>query len=253
MEIYVGADKWRQNADGSWVRWDGSGWRPPDAQHAPPRTPGVVGTNPTEYSDKQGSRWSIDANGQHWRWTGSNWIASDPSPDYAPTPAPAPAPVTPPPPPIPAPAPAPAPPSREPIGGANAPTFTPGMVFGQGQIPGWGGSRDAYQRQWFDVGSGTESLDTQFYNDPNNWQYAWDKVVNQFGGMPGGDFNKFLSGFSGKARNEFQNASNYTNANLNVADFLDQYAPQLKGVYDLLPGQSKGRGGAMPLAGRSNY
>lgn len=167
---------------------------------------------------------------------GSGQPATDPDPISLPIPA------TPPP-----------PPSYDPP--AGGPTYTPGMVFGQGQLPGKNPSGGEYQRNWFDVGpdSSTEALNNTYYNDPNNWQFAWDKVVNQFGGMPGGDFNKWLSNFSTQGRADFQNTVPYAKGTLNVSDFLDRYAPQIKGVYDLLPGQAKGRGGAMPLAGRSNY
>jgi hypothetical protein len=147
----------------------------------------------------------------------------------------------------------PAPTSYDPP--AGGPTYTPGIVFGQGQLPGKNPAGGEYQRNWFDVGpSGdSEALNQTYYNDPNNWGFAWDKVVNQFGGMQGGDFNKWLSAFGSKARNDYQNTVPYAGGSLNVADFLDQYAPQVKGVYDLMPGSSKGRGGAMPLAGRTNY
>lgn len=133
---------------------------------------------------------------------------------------------------------------------AGGPTYTPGFVFGKGVIPGQG---DNYQRQWFDVGpsGSTEALNNTYYNDPSNWGFAWDKVVNQFGGQVGNDFYKFLQGFSNIAKGDYQNSVPY-DPNLNVASFLDQYAPQIKGVYDLLP-SSQTHGGTGPLAGRSTY
>lgn len=150
--------------------------------------------------------------------------------------------------PAPDPAPPPPPSYDPPTGG---PTYTPGISFGAGVIPGHG---DTYQRQWFDVGpsGSTEGLNQTYYNDPSNWGYAWDKVLNQFGGQVGGDFYKFLQGFSGTARGDFQNSVPY-DPNLNVANFLDQYAPQIAGVYKLLPSAQTHGSGAMGLAGRATY
>lgn len=152
---------------------------------------------------------------------------------------------------LPAPAPTtPAPPvSYDPRGGGA--TYTPGIAFGAGTIPGHG---DTYQRRWFDVGpsGGTEGLNQAYYDDPGNWNYAWDKVLNQFGGQPGGDFYKFLQGFSGTARGDFQNSVPY-DPNLHVANFLDQYAPQIMGVYKLQPSAQTHGGGASGLAGRATY
>jgi hypothetical protein len=139
--------------------------------------------------------------------------------------------------------------SYDPRGGG--PTYTPGISFGQGVIPGHG---DTYQRQWFDVGpsGSTEGLNQAYYNDPGNWNYAWDKVLNQFGGQQGGDFYKFLQGFSNTARGDYQNSVPY-DPNLNVANFLDQYAPQIAGVYKLQPSSQTHGGGSMALAGRATY
>lgn len=145
---------------------------------------------------------------------------------------------------------APAPPvSYDPKGGG--PTYTPGIAFGAGTIPGHG---DNYQRQWFDVGpsGSTEGLNQAYYNDPGNWNYAWDKVLNQFGGQQGGDFYKFLQGFSNTARGDYQNSVPY-DPNLNVSNFLDQYAPQIAGVYKLLPSSQTHGSGAFGLAGRATY
>jgi hypothetical protein len=145
--------------------------------------------------------------------------------------------------------PPPAPVSNDPKGAA--PTYTPGISFGAGVIPGHG---DDYQRQWFDTGSGQPAgeVNTQFYNDPGNWGYAWDKVLNHFGGQVGGDFYKFLQGFSNTARGDFQNSVPY-DPNLNVANFLDQYAPQIAGVYKLQPSAQTHGSGAFGLAGRATY
>lgn len=153
--------------------------------------------------------------------------------------------------------------STDPLGGG--PTYTPGISFGAGIIPGQGTTQRTgagggattttpYQRSWFDVGpgSGTEGLNQAYYNDPGNWGYAWDKVLNQFGGQVGGDFYKFLQGFSNTARGDFQNSVPY-NPNLNVADFLDQYAPQIAGVYKLQPSAQTHGSGAFGLAGRATY
>jgi hypothetical protein len=153
--------------------------------------------------------------------------------------------IAPPPPP-----PAPPPPvSYDPQGGG--PTYTPGISFGQGTLPGHG---ENYQRQWFDVGpnGSTEGLNQTYYDDPGNWGYAWDKVLNQFGGQVGGDFYKFLQGFSNTARGDFQNTVPY-DPNLHVANFLDQYAPQIAGVYKLQPSAQTHGGGSMGLAGRATY
>jgi hypothetical protein len=146
--------------------------------------------------------------------------------------------------------PAPAdPPSYDPQGGG--PTYTPGISFGQGTLPGHG---DTYQRQWFDVGpsGSTEGLNQTYYDDPSNWNYAWDKVLSQFGGQQGGDFYKFLQGFSNTAKGDFQNSVPY-DPNLHVANFLDQYAPQIAGVYKLQPSAQTHGGGSMGLAGRATY
>lgn len=126
---------------------------------------------------------------------------------------------------------------------AGGPTFTPGINFGSGALPGQGQSGQPYHRSWFDVGGDpkNESLNNIYYN--SNWDEAWDKVLNQFGGMPGSDFYDFLQGFSQKAQTEYNNLAPYGGADINVADFIDAYAPQIKGVYDLLPGSSKGRRG----------
>lgn len=131
--------------------------------------------------------------------------------------------------------------SMDPPGGG--PTFTPGINFGSGVLPGQGQGGQPYHRGWFDVGGDpkNESLNNIYYN--SNWDEAWDKVLNQFGGMPGSDFYDFLQGFSQKAQTEYNNLAPYGGAGINVADFIDAYAPQIKGVYDLLPGISKGRRG----------
>jgi hypothetical protein len=131
------------------------------------------------------------------------------------------------------------------------PDLHAGHLFRAGVIPGHG---DDYQRQWFDTGSGQPAgeVNTQFYNDPGNWGYAWDKVLNHFGGQVGGDFYKFLQGFSNTARGDFQNSVPY-DPNLNVANFLDQYAPQIAGVYKLQPSAQTHGGGAFGLAGRATY
>jgi len=149
----------------------------------------------------------------------------------------------------------PPPPSNNPAGGGH-PTYTPGISFGAGVIPGQG---DNYQRQWFNIGpnagvgaaNSNEGLNQTYYDDPGNWNYAWDKVLNQFGGVPGGDFYKFLQSFSNTARGDFQNTVPY-DPNLHVANFLDQYAPQIKGVFGLLP-SSQAHGGTGGTAGRSTY
>lgn len=143
---------------------------------------------------------------------------------------------------------APPPVSYDPANGG--PTYTPGIVLGKGVIPGQG---ENYQRNWFDVGpsASTEGLNQTYYDTPGNWGDAWNKVLNQFGGQVGGDFYKFLSGFSGTAKGDFQNSIPY-DPNLHVANFLDQYGPQIKGVYDLLPSTQK-YGGLGPIAGRSTY
>lgn len=140
------------------------------------------------------------------------------------------------------------PPSYDPPTGG--PTYTPGIAFGAGTIPGQG---ENYQRQWFDVGpsGSTEGLNQTYYDDPSNWNYAWDKVLNQFGGTVGGDFYKFLQGFSNTARGDFQNTVPY-DPTLHVANFLDQYAPQIAGVYKLMP-STQTHGGTGGIAGRSTY
>lgn len=151
--------------------------------------------------------------------------------------------------------------SNDPANGG--PGFTPGISFGQGQIPGSSTvvnqadrttTTAPYHRQWFDVGGdpAKESLNIAYYNDPANWNFAWGKVLNQFGGSQGGNFHDWLQGFSSQARADYQNAVPY-DPNLNVADFLDAYAPQLRGVYDLIPSGQKGIGGRIPSAGRSLY
>lgn len=140
--------------------------------------------------------------------------------------------------------------SADPAGGG--PSFTPGINFGTGVLPGQGQNGQQYQRQWFDVGGdpNNESLNNIYYN--SNWDEAWDKVLNQFGGMPGSDFYDFLQGFSQKAQTEYNNLAPYGGAGINVADFIDAYAPQIKGVYDLIPGSRKGqRGTALTL--RAQY
>jgi hypothetical protein len=154
------------------------------------------------------------------------------------------------PPPTPPPPAAPAPPvSYDPQGGGA--TYTPGISFGAGTLPGHG---ENYQRQWFDVGpsGSTEGLNQTYYDDPGNWGYAWDKVLNHFGGQVGGDFYKFLQGFSNTARGDFQNSVPY-DPTLHVANFLDQYAPQIAGVYKLQPSAQTHGGGSMGLAGRATY
>jgi hypothetical protein len=134
---------------------------------------------------------------------------------------------------------------------ADGATYTPGISFGQGVIPGHG---DDYQRQWFDTGANGnhEGLGMTFYNQPENWNYAWNKVLNQFGGQVGGDFYKFLQGFSNTAKGDLATASSY-DPNLYVANFLDQYAPQIAGVYKLQPSAQTHGGGSMGLAGRATY
>lgn len=84
-----GGSEWRQQADGSWVRWDGSRWVA--GNQAPvPASQGMVGTNPTEDADKRGFPQVIDGNGQQWRWTGSAWVGSGPSSENETAPVPPP-------------------------------------------------------------------------------------------------------------------------------------------------------------------
>lgn len=160
-------------------------------------------------------------------------------------------------------APAPAPVSYDPVGGPNTPTFTPGIVFGQGVLPGQGRAGNAlagvpgqpYQRQWFDVGGdpAKEELNQAFYNDPNNFNLAWDKALGALGIMPGSSYGNFFSNFAPKAKNDFNNMAPYGGDKINVADFIDAYAPQVKGVYDLLSPQARGVGGRLFTAGRATY
>ena len=135
----------------------------------------------------------------------------------------------------------------------DTPTFTPGINFGAGVLPGQNPNGTPYQRQWFELGNDPtqESLNHTFYDDPSNFGLAWQKVLNEFGGMPGSDFYEFLQGFSGTAQKEFNNLAPYGGDDIHVADFIDAYAPQLKGVYDLIPGARKNQ--RLGLGGRANY
>jgi hypothetical protein len=143
----------------------------------------------------------------------------------------------------------------DPIGGPNTPTFAPGIVFGQGTLPGQGQGGTPYQRQWFDIGGDPSKtgLNQAFYNDPNNFNLAWDKALNSLGIMPGSSYGNFFSNFAPKAKNDFNNMAPYGGDKVNVADFIDAYAPQVKGVYDLLSPQSRGVGGRLFTAGRATY
>jgi hypothetical protein len=146
-------------------------------------------------------------------------------------------------------------PSYDPVGSPNTPTFTPGIVFGGGALPGQGQGGQPYQRQWFDVGGDPtkEGLNQTFYNDPNNFNLAWDKALNSLGIMPGSSYGNFFSNFAPKAKNDYNNMAPYGGDKVNVADFIDAYAPQVKGVYDLLSPQSRGVGGRLFTAGRATY
>ena len=146
------------------------------------------------------------------------------------------------------------PPSYDPTTGANGPTFTPGINFGVGVIPGQGMGGNPYRRQWFDVGPSAEkeTLSNTYWNDPSNWDAAWQKVVNQFGGVPGSSYSNFLADWANTGKKEFEGVQPY-DPNINVADFIDQYAPQLQGVFGLLSPRNRGQAGGFLPRSRATY
>lgn len=200
--------------------------------------------NQQPYLDVQGVRFSWNPRTGKYEDQAGRAMGSPGTPGGGPILAPPPeAPPSPPP-----------PPSYDPIGGANAPTFTPGIVFGQGVIPGQGQGGSPYQRQWFDVGGDPhkETVNNAFYNNPSNWDVAWQKAINQFGGTPGSAYGDFLNSWSTTGQREFNNIAPY-DPNVNVADFIDAYAPQLKGVFGLMSPANRGQRGSVTGFDRAAY
>lgn len=134
----------------------------------------------------------------------------------------------------------------------TAPQYTPGMNFGSGQIAG--GKRadgSEYQRTWFQSGPDkTDKLNDIYYD--KNFDDAFQLAMNQFGGSYGSDYAKFMGGYAGNAKRDYQNSVAY-DPSLHVSNFLDEYAPQIKGLWDLMGSQGRGQRNSAGIAGRAMY
>ena len=94
------------------------------------------------------------------------------------------------------------------------------------------------------------NLGNVFYNDPSNWDLAWNQVVNAFGGQQGSNPHTWLTQQSAQARRDFGVAANNAQGNIDVGAFLEGYIPGMGALWSNATAAQKGQQPSMYRPGR---
>jgi hypothetical protein len=104
----------------------------------------------------------------------------------------------------------------------------------------------------FNTGAKGPNLGNIYYNNPSNWDVAYNQVLNGLGGQTGSNPYRWLQGQSGRIRANYGNAL-ADDPYLNVSDFLNNAIGGLGDLYNNATASSKGQQPSMYRPGRVLY